>query len=144
MALSLTFQTDLEISLDKVRNFLVKLILIGLFGLLGVFARYYSGILASRYLPIVFPFGTLFINLLGAFLIGIVWVLGMEKEMISHNTLAGIIVGFLGGFTTFSSYCLEFVRLIEESKYLYGILYVSLSPALGCFAAYFGMYLARL
>ncbi|MEO5969326.1 MAG: CrcB family protein [Bdellovibrionia bacterium] len=122
----------------------MKLISIGLFGLLGVFARYYLGILMSRYLPIAFPFGTLFINLSGAFLIGVVWVLGMEKAAIPHNTLIGIIVGFLGGFTTFSAYCLEFVRLIEESKFIYGILYVSLSPALGCLAAYFGMYLARL
>jgi CrcB protein len=121
----------------------MKLFSIGLFGLLGVFSRYYFGIFISRYLPIAFPFGTLFINLSGAFLIGVVWVLGMEKEMISHNNLVGIIVGFLGGFTTFSSYCLEFARLIEESKFLYGILYVSLSPALGCLAAYFGMYLAR-
>ena len=122
----------------------MKLILIGIFGLLGVFGRYYFGILASRYLPIVFPFGTLFINLLGAFLIGVVWVLGIEKDLISHNTLVGIVVGFLGGFTTFSSYCLEFVRLMEESKLLYGILYVTLSPILGCLAAYFGMCLARL
>ncbi len=122
----------------------MKLISIGLFGLLGVFARYYAGILSSRYLPLVFPFGTFFINLLGAFLIGVVWVLGMEKGAISQNVLTGIIVGFLGGFTTFSSFCLEFVRLMEESKYLYGILYLSLSPALGCLAAYFGMCLARL
>ena len=121
----------------------MKFISIGLFGLLGVFARYALGILTSRSLPLAFPFGTFFINLLGAFLIGVVWVLGMEKGIIPHNTLIGIIVGFLGGFTTFSSYCLEFVRLMEESKFLSGILYVSLSPALGCLAAYFGMYFAR-
>ena len=122
----------------------MKLILIAVFGLIGVFARYFVGILASRYLPTVFPFGTLIINLLGAFLIGVVWVSGIEKNLIPHNVLVGIIVGFLGGFTTFSSYCLEFVRLIEESQVLNGILYVTLSPVLGCLAAYFGMVLARL
>jgi CrcB protein len=122
----------------------MKIISIGLFGLLGVFARYYCGIFAARYLSIAFPFGTLLINVSGAFLMGVVWVLGIEKGLISHHTLVGIMIGFLGGFTTFSTYCLEFVRLMEESKFLSGLLYVGLSPALGCLATYFGMFLARL
>jgi CrcB protein len=67
----------------------------------------------------------------------------MERHFLSQNLTIGLTVGLLGGFTTFSSYCLEFVRLLEESNLFSGFLYLSLSPFLGTLATYLGMLLAR-
>jgi len=99
--------------------------------------------LASKYLPSPFPYGTFFINLLGAFAIGIIYVLGVERSAISADLRTGIMVGFLGGFTTFSSYCLEGVRLAEETALMNAALYMVASPFLGFIATLSGMLLTR-
>lgn len=126
----------------------MKLFYLGSFGLLGVFSRYYMGIAVSRMMnandPFAYPYGTFFINLIGAFLIGVTYVISIEKLLISDELRFGLIVGFLGGFTTFSSYTLEVARLLEESKYLYAALYFSLSPILGMIAVFGGLLATRL
>ncbi len=121
----------------------MKLISISFFGVLGVLARYFMGILVGKTLPYLFPFGTFVINILGAFLIGIIYVLGIERAMMSPELRSGMMIGFLGGFTTFSSYCLETARLIEEAEYLYATLYFVLSPVVGLIALFGGLLLAR-
>jgi fluoride exporter len=118
--------------------------MIGVFGVLGVLARYYLGIGVFRLYPHPFPFGTFLINILGSFLIGLVFVLGIERNIISENLRVAISVGFLGGFTTFSAYSLEAVSLFGEAKYGLAFMYFSLSPVLGCLAAFGGIRLARL
>lgn len=117
---------------------------IALFGLLGVFSRYYLGLGVNKILPAPFPYGTFLINMTGAFLIGVVHVLGVERATISSDLRMGIVVGFLGGYTTFSTYCLEAVKLTEEAKYGYAALYFLVSPILGCLAVLCGMFLTRL
>ena len=122
---------------------LSKFSLIAFFGLLGVFSRYFLGILAQRFMPSPFPYATFSINIGGAFFIGVIYVLGVERSFISPDLRIALIVGFLGGFTTFSSYCLEGVRLIEESRYFYAILYLGGSPFLGVIATSAGILMAR-
>lgn len=121
----------------------MSFVYIGLFGLIGVFSRYFVGLLASTYLMPTFPFGIFLINLLGSLLIGVVYVIGVERAAISPDLRLGLIVGFLGGFTTFSSFTLEAVRLVEEAEYFYAALYLILSPALGFLAALGGILLAK-
>ena len=70
-------------------------------------------------------------------------MIGVEKTHISQNLRIGIMVGFLGGFTTFSSYCLDAFKLLEAQKYLTCLLYVSLSSVVGIFSAFIGIILAR-
>ena len=121
----------------------MTLLYVGIFGLLGVFSRYFIGIIFKKIFNTSFPYDTFIINILGAFLIGIVYVLGSEKNQISPELRAGIMIGFLGGFTTFSSYCLDAIKMFENLKYIQGFLYISLSPIIGTFAAILGILIAR-
>jgi CrcB protein len=121
----------------------MKISYIALFGLLGIFTRYYVGLGFSKILTSTFPYGTFLINISGAFLIGVIHIIGVERSAISSELRIGIMVGFLGGFTTFSTYCLEAVRLIEDSDYVYAALYFIASPVLGYLAALGGMFLTR-
>jgi CrcB protein len=121
----------------------MKLLLIGFFGLLGVFARYFFGLMVSKVFQTQLPLATFCINLIGAFLIGALFVIGQEKAMISHDVRTSIMVGFLGGFTTFSSFCLEALKLAEEGKLFYCFIYLGGSPVLGLSATYLGVFLAR-
>ena len=121
----------------------MKTFWIALGGLVGVFARYYGGLAAARFLPPTFPYGTFLINLFGAFLIGVVYVAGLERQAIPEAIRVGLMVGFLGGFTTFSSYCLESARLLETGQYLAAALYYILSPLLGLVCVGIGLLVTR-
>jgi CrcB protein len=121
----------------------MKYALIAAFGLAGVFARYAVGILASRLLPAPLPFGTFFINVTGAFLIGVTYVLGVEHELIPTDARIAVMTGFLGGYTTFSSYCLESARLFEEGDLRSGLLYFGVSPLIGGLATFSGLIVTR-
>ncbi len=116
---------------------------IALFGLLGVFARYGIGVLVSKFTNPPFPYATFFINIAGAFLIGIIYVLGVDREIIPNDLRIGIMVGFLGGFTTFSSYCLETFQLVNESQYVLAAVYLFFSPCVGFLATIGGVILTR-
>jgi len=121
----------------------VKLLYIALFGLLGVLSRYFVFLRIEKLLNTPFPYGTFLINLIGSFLIGVVYILGIERALISEDIRIGIIVGFLGGFTTFSTYSLDVIRLIEKGEVLTAIVYASLSPIVGIGSAFFGIMLIR-
>jgi fluoride exporter len=110
---------------------------------LGVYARYFTGLVVSRYLFTSFPWATFVINIVGAFLIGIIFIVGQERAILSPEMRLGIMVGFLGGYTTFSAYCLEAIKLAEEGKILYCGLYLAGSPVLGFGAAALGMFVTR-
>jgi CrcB protein len=122
----------------------MRLLYIGIMGVLGVMARYGVGLLAARIFPPPFPYGTFLINLVGSFLIGLVYALGMEAAVLTPDLRVGLMVGFLGGFTTFSSYCLETYRLAEEGELLFAAAYVGLSTLLGLCAVAAGLALGRL
>ena len=96
----------------------MRLFYIIIFGTLGVLARYYLGLTVTRAVSTPFPLGTFLINMSGAFLIGVIYVIGVERAGISEDLRIGIMVGFLGGFTTFSAYALEAARLLEQSQTL--------------------------
>lgn len=120
-----------------------RIFLIGSFGVLGVLSRYYFGVAAFKFYPSSFPLGTFLINVLGSFLIGVTYVWGFERSMISEELRIAITVGFLGGFTTFSAYALETVALLNEARYFLAAIYLGASPILGVAAAFGGIYFAR-
>ena len=79
-----------------------KLFLIGLAGFVGTLGRYgLSGMVAKRYGE-SFPFGTLAVNLIGCFLVGLLFYLMQERFLVNQNVRTIILIGLLGGFTTFS------------------------------------------
>lgn len=121
-----------------------RLIYLCVFGLAGILSRYYLGVWFSRMQLTSFPWATLTINLSGSFLIGVAFVLGLEHSFLSEDLRIGIMVGFLGGYTTFSSYCLESSRLMEAGEWQKMAAYFVLSPLLGLAMAMGGLYLTRL
>jgi fluoride exporter len=121
----------------------VKLLYLCTFGLLGVTARYGIGAAVQRVLPSAVPLATFSINIVGAFLIGVVYVLGIERAALSEPLRIGIAAGFLGGFTTFSAYCLEGARFLEEGQFGTALLYYVGSPTIGLVATFLGLIFAR-
>lgn len=121
----------------------MRLLWIALFGLAGVFSRYFTDEFASRF-PGPFPVGTFGINILGSFLAGVLYAWGVERSALPTELRVGILVGFLGGFTTFSSYSLQAARLVESSStFALGIAYLAASPVLGMLASLGGLNLVR-
>ena len=117
--------------------------LLSLFGVGGVGLRYAIFVYSSMYVSSIFPFGTLFINLVGSFLIGIVYVIGIEYAKISPLLSLCLMTGFLGGFTTFSAFSLETIRLLEKGFWMSACIYAIVSSVFGIGCAWGGMSMTR-
>jgi CrcB protein len=128
---------------DKSRiNFPRMLIWIGLGGAVGSILRYLVGGLVQRSAHAGFPAGTLAVNVLGCFLIGVLAQHYMNVQ--THpNMRAALITGFCGGFTTFSAFSLETVGLLRGGEYGKTAGYVVLSVSLSVLATISGMAAAR-
>lgn len=90
-----------------------------------------------------FPYATLSINLLGAFLMGFLFIETLERLTISPVLRTGILTGGLGGFTTFSTYEFETLTLVQQGEPFKAALYIALSLVLGYSCAFGGAYIAR-
>jgi CrcB protein len=116
---------------------MTRFVLICCGGAVGTGARYLLGSLAIRWLGPDFPFGTLIINVLGSFLIGMVQQVALTTGWIPETLRLVLAVGVLGGFTTYSSFSYETIRLIETGSWVTATGYVVLTTALclgGCLA----------
>ncbi|WP_338636556.1 fluoride efflux transporter CrcB [Spirobacillus cienkowskii] len=113
------------------------------FGLFGILFRYIISQQFHNIFKFNFPLDIFFINLLGSIFIGLFYVISSEKFLLSNNIKIGVMVGFLGGFTTFSSYCLDAVKLFENQHYFQSILYIILSPIIGISLTYLSIFIAR-
>ncbi len=112
--------------------------------MLGANLRFVVGNWAANQFGVDFPYGTLMINVSGAFAIGI--VLAFIGERVGLNPLWRLffVTGFLGGYTTFSSYAWEVLALIEEGDWLPATIYVVGSNAVGFVGVWLGTVVARL
>ncbi len=88
-----------------------------------------------------FPIGTLFINILACLLMGIFLALGEQKQLLNPQTRLFLTVGFCGGFSTFSTFSSDAIRLFENQHYLQVGIYLTGSVLLSIFATLFGMWL---
>lgn len=117
--------------------------LVGLGGFLGAIARYLvDGWIAER-AGATFPFGTLVVNLSGAFLLGLLYALTVERGLLPEAIRPPVFVGFIGAYTTFSTLALESWRLIEGGSYGLGIADLVGSIVLGIVAVVAGLALGR-
>jgi len=90
-----------------------------------------------------FPIGTFVVNILGSFLIGVAYVILVEKTTLPAEWRLFFITGLLGGFTTFSSFSLELLQLWQEGHLLLVLAYAAGSVVLGLLMAFAGMQLAQ-
>lgn len=90
-----------------------------------------------------FPTNTLLVNVSGSFALALVLMLSLEILQLDPAVRMGISTGFLGAFTTFSTFCKESVTLINNGEYAAAAAYLFLSPVLGLAAAFFGIVVAR-
>jgi CrcB protein len=84
----------------------------------GTLARYALQGLVQRLFNASFPWGTVAVNLLGCFAFGVVWSLAEERLLISGQTRTILLVGFMGAFTTFSTFAFETSELLRDSQWL--------------------------
>ena len=112
-------------------------------GALGSVARYLVGIGAGKWFSAGFPWGTLIVNVSGSFLIGVLAEAFALKWDAGLATRAFLIVGICGGFTTFSTFSLDFVVLVGRNAMLPALLYGVASVALSIGGLYAGLQLAR-
>jgi len=92
----------------------VRLLLICLGGACGTAARYGVGIAAARWLGVELPYGTLIVNVVGSFLIGVIQELALSTTAIPETMRLVLAVGVMGGFTTYSAFSYETIRLAER------------------------------
>jgi CrcB protein len=120
-----------------------KLLLIGLAGALGALTRYSLSGFVQRYSGFTFPVGTLVVNLLGTFLFGFIWSLVEQRLVISVETRVVILSGFLGAFTTFSSFMFETSALVGDGQWGYALLNITVQIVLGMVAIFLGLAAGR-
>uniref|UniRef100_A0A832G898 Fluoride-specific ion channel FluC n=1 Tax=Ignavibacterium album TaxID=591197 RepID=A0A832G898_9BACT len=111
---------------------------------LGGLLRYVVADLVQRNAKIIFPLGTLSVNVIGSFLLGfIIFFLG-EREIISAEMRLFLTVGICGGFTTFSTFSYETLALLQESEFLYASLNIVLNVVLSLIAIYLAYLLSKI
>ena len=119
----------------------ILLFSVGLGGFFGALSRLMLSGSIQKLLPISFPFGTLSVNIIGSFIIGFM-VLYFD-QMIAPNQKAIVITGFLGALTTFSTFSLETVYMIQSSLYTKALLNIGLNVLMSIFATILGMLLFK-
>jgi fluoride exporter len=121
---------------------LTRILAIACGGALGAVARYGLNILFAKTL-LPFPFATFFINVTGSFLIGFLATLFAQRLDVNESLRLFLTVGFLGAYTTFSTFEFETFTLMREKQLPIAILYVSMSFAIGLTGVLAGVWLAR-
>lgn len=117
---------------------MIKYLLVGVGGFLGSVARFWlDGYVGERF-GTGFPYGTFVINCTGSFLIGLVITLLAEKAHWNPNWRYLVAIGFIGAYTTFSTFEYETLRTMQDSRFLIGGLYVGLSVVVGFVAVWLG------
>lgn len=119
-------------------------LLVGLGGFLGANARYLVADWIGMRYGTSFPYGTLVINVSGSFVIGLFLVLVTERFLIHPNWRLFFSVGFLGAYTTFSTFSFESLALMQNGFWLLSLLNIVGSVLLGLTATLSGVMLARL
>lgn len=121
-----------------------KILAIAIAGALGTLARYALGGVAQRALGTGFPWGTVIINLMGCFAFGAVFAAAQERNLISPEMRTIILVGFMGAFTTFSTFIAESGQLLASRELLIGFGNIALQVAAGLAVFFLGLSLGRI
>jgi len=125
------------------RSRMIKYLMVGIGGFLGSVLRFWVGGYISDRMDMRFPYGTFIINCTGSFLIGFVITLLTEKGHWSPNWRYLIPIGFIGGYTTFSTFEYETFRNFQDGEFLVAGLNVAASVVLGFISVWLGVITGR-
>lgn len=120
-----------------------EIIYIAVAGGVGALGRYYVTELARRLLGDDFPYGTLIVNLVGSFLIGLAMQIFLNTDLVPPSLRLAFILGFLGAFTTFSAFSYATLAYIENGAWLMAGLNILGNVTVGIVAAFIGVMLGR-
>ena len=120
------------------------LIMIGVAGALGALSRYGLSSAVSRIGGGNFPWGTLCVNLIGCFLIGLIMHVSLNTDIIPNQWRTAVVVGFLGALTTFSSFSYETIGLIEKSAYGAAVGNIAVNVIAGITATIIGLAIGKI
>ncbi len=117
-------------------------VLVAIGGMLGAMARYFCvSLLAEKSLN--FPYATLWVNILGCFLIGAISEFFAIKSYLPAEAKMLLVTGFLGAFTTFSTFGLDTVSLINKAAFVHSVVYVFSSVFVGILSIYASIFMVR-
>jgi CrcB protein len=121
----------------------MELVLIGIGGFAGAVARRVLDVWVTDRAGSVFPFGTLLVNVSGSFLLGLLFAWAIERDVLPVGIRAPLMIGFLGAYTTFSTWMLESWRLVEDGAWALAAVNLAGSVLLGVAAVVAGLALGR-
>ena len=121
-----------------------KVLWISIGAVLGANLRYWVGEWAAQRFGSGFPYGTLLINLSGSFLLGLIVSMSMENFIIDPRLRLLLTIGFLGSYTTFSTYAYESIALISQGQWGLGLFNLLGSSLLGGLLAILGIWLGKI
>jgi CrcB protein len=116
---------------DEVVSMLSRILWVGLGGMAGSVARYLLSGWLTKTLGPAFPFGTLAVNLIGSLLLGAIMAIALHTAALGPGAQLGLTSGVMGGFTTYSTFNFETLRLLEERAWALAGLYIG-ATLLGC------------
>lgn len=122
----------------------MSLLLIGLGGFAGAIARYLVDGVISERAGGAFPLGTLVINASGSFLLGLLFAMTAERAILPAEIRGPVLIGFIGAYTTFSTFMLESWRMVETGAVGLAVLNIAGSTAVGLLAVLAGLVIGRL
>lgn len=120
-----------------------KILYVGIGGLLGATLRYLVNLWSVEKLGFAFPYGTLIVNIIGCFILGVFVTICSEKLLANENLRLFVVVGFAGGLTTFSALSYETIKLVESYEILMAGLNIGANAFLGIIFMVFGMAIGR-
>jgi len=120
------------------RTFLWQILVVGLGGFFGSVARFLLSGIVHRLLPPAFPYGTLVVNVIGCLAIGYLGGLVQVRSLLGPSQRLFLLLGVLGGFTTFSTFAYETLGLAQGSEFLKAALNIGAHVTLGLTAAWLG------
>ena len=123
---------------------LQKLVLLAIAGGMGALARYGLAGFVQKTGGTTFPWGTVVVNLTGCFLAGLLWSLFENRWNVSGQTRTIVLVGFMGAFSTFSTFILETSTLLRSAQWLYAAANLTIQNGIGLLALFIGAALGRM
>lgn len=121
-----------------------EIIFLALAGVLGTLSRYGLSGLVQRMTGAGFPYGTLTVNILGSLLIGLIMQIGLSTDIIPRTLRLAVTIGFLGAFTTFSTFSYETIRFMEDGAWLMASLNILANLGLCLLSTFLGMTIGRI